>query len=52
VDGTTTVDKVKAMLLEKEEVLVTANVELQKVRATLAKAQTMMAQKETALVAA
>jgi hypothetical protein len=51
-DGTTTVDKVKAVLLEKEEVLVTANVELQKVRATLAEAQTMMAQKETALVAA
>jgi hypothetical protein len=51
-DGTTAVDKVMAVLLEKEEVLVTANVELQKVRATLAEAQTMMAQKETALVAA
>jgi hypothetical protein len=51
-DGTTAVDKVKAVLLEKDEVLVTANIELQKVRATLAEAQTMMAQKKTALVAA
>jgi hypothetical protein len=51
-DGTTAVDKVKAVLLEKDEVLVTANIELQKVHATLAEAQTMMAQKKTALVAA
>jgi hypothetical protein len=49
-EGTTTVDKVKAVLLEKEEVLATANGELQKACAALVEAQA--AQKETALVAA
>jgi hypothetical protein len=39
-EGTTTVDKVKAVLLEKEEVLSTANSELQKARDALAEART------------
>jgi hypothetical protein len=36
-EGTTAIDKVKVVLLEKEEVLVMANGELQKARAALAK---------------
>jgi hypothetical protein len=52
IEGTTAVDKVKAMLLEKEEVLATANGKLQKACAALAEAHTALAQKETALVAA
>ena len=51
-EGATAVDRVKAVLLEKEGVLTTANGELQKARAALAEAQTLLAQKETALVAA
>jgi hypothetical protein len=35
-EGTTAIDKVKVVLLEKEEVLVMANGELQKARAALA----------------
>jgi hypothetical protein len=52
IEGTTTVDKVKAVLLEKEEVLATANGELQKACAALVEAQAALEQKETALVAA
>jgi hypothetical protein len=51
-EGTTTINRVKAMLLEKEEVLAMANGELQKVLAALVEALTTLAQKETALVAA
>jgi uncharacterized protein YgiM (DUF1202 family) len=49
-EGTTAVDRVKTVLLEKEEALTTANDELQMARATLAEAQTALAEKETALV--
>jgi hypothetical protein len=52
VEGTTVVDKVKVVLLEKEEVLVTANGELQKECAALVEARTTLAQRETALAAA
>jgi hypothetical protein len=51
-ESTTTVDRVKVVLLEKEEVLATANGELQKARAALAEAQTALVQKQTALVTA
>jgi hypothetical protein len=43
-EGTTAVNKVKAVLLEKEEVLATTNGELQKARAALAEAQIALAQ--------
>jgi hypothetical protein len=46
------VDKVKVVLLEKKEVLATVNGELQKVHDAFAEAQTMLAQRETALTAA
>jgi hypothetical protein len=46
-EGTTVVDRVKAVLLETEEVLAMANDKLQKAHAALAEAQ-----KETTLVAA
>jgi hypothetical protein len=42
-EGTTTVDRVKVVLVEKEEVLATANREPQKARAALAEAQTTLA---------
>jgi hypothetical protein len=45
-------DRVKTVLLEKEEALATANGELQKTRAALAEAQTAVAKKEIALVLA
>jgi chromosome segregation ATPase len=51
-EDTTTVDRVKVVLLEKEEVLATANDELQKERAALAEAHTALAQKENALITA
>jgi hypothetical protein len=51
-ESTTTVDRVKVVLLEKEEVLATANGELQKARDALAEAQTALVQKQTALVTA
>jgi hypothetical protein len=51
-EGITAVHKVKVVLLEKEEVLATANGELQKAREALAEAQTTLAQRETALAAA
>jgi hypothetical protein len=51
-EGTTAVDRVKVVLLEKEEVLATANGELQKARAALAEAQTALARKESTLIAA
>jgi predicted trehalose synthase len=43
---------VKAVLLEKEEVLATANGGLQKVHTALAEVHTALAQKENALIAA
>jgi hypothetical protein len=49
-EGTTMVDQVKVVLLEKEEVLATANGGLQEARAALVEAQTALAEKETALV--
>jgi hypothetical protein len=51
-EGTTAVDRVKVVLLEKEEVLATANGELQKARAALAEAQTALARKESTLIVA
>jgi hypothetical protein len=50
-EGTTAVDRVKILLLEKEGSLAMANDELQKAHATLAEAQTTVVEKETALVA-
>jgi hypothetical protein len=52
VEGTTAVDKVKAVLLEKEEVLAMVNGELQRVHDALAEARTTLAQGETAFTAA
>jgi hypothetical protein len=51
-EGTTAVDKVKAVLLEKEEVLAMVNGELQRVHDALAEARTTLAQGETAFTAA
>jgi chromosome segregation ATPase len=51
-EGTTVVDRVKTVPLEKEEAMATANSELHKARAALAEAQTVVAEKETALVSA
>jgi uncharacterized protein YgiM (DUF1202 family) len=50
-EGTTAVDRVKSVLLEKEVALATVNGELQKAHTTLAEVQTTVAEKETALVA-
>jgi hypothetical protein len=49
-EGTTAVDRVKILLLEKEGLLAMANGELQKAHAALAEAQTAVVEKETALV--
>jgi hypothetical protein len=43
VEGTTTVDRAKVVILEKEEVQATANGEPQKARAALVEAQTTLA---------
>jgi chromosome segregation ATPase len=51
-EGTTAVDRVKTVLLEKDEALATTNDELQKAHAALAEAQTAVAEKETALATA
>jgi hypothetical protein len=50
-EGTIAVDRVKVMLLEKKEALVTASGRLEEARAALVEAQTALAEKETALVA-
>jgi hypothetical protein len=47
-EGTTTVDRVKTALLERDEALAMTNGNLQKARAALAEVQTAMAEKETA----
>jgi Zn-dependent metalloprotease len=51
-EGTTTVDRVKTVLLKKEGALAMVNGELQKAHAALAEAQTVVAEKETALASA
>jgi hypothetical protein len=50
-EGTIAVDRVKVMLLEKKEALVTASGGLEEARAALVEAQIALAEKETALVA-
>jgi hypothetical protein len=51
-EGASTVDRVKAALLERDEALAVANGNLQKAHAALAEVQTAAAEKETALSAA
>jgi hypothetical protein len=51
-EGTSAVDRVKAVLLERDEALAAANDDLQKACATLAEVQTAVAEKETALTMA
>jgi hypothetical protein len=50
--GATAVDRVKSVLLERDEALAIVNGDPQKVHATLAEVQATMAEKETALATA
>jgi hypothetical protein len=51
-EGTSTVNRVKTVLLERDRALAAANDNLQKAHAGLAQVQTALAEKETALATA